>query len=72
MRERDTLSAIAKRELGNEKRFLEIYRMNRDLIKDQNLIKPGLRIRLPAGDGDPAAVKRTVVASSGHPEGGEP
>lgn len=47
VREKDTLSRIAKRELGDEKRFLEIYRMNQDIIRNKHRIKPGMKIRLP-------------------------
>lgn len=45
--EKDTLSGIAKRELGNERRFLDIARLNRDIISDKDTIRPGLKIRLP-------------------------
>ena len=47
VRKRDTLSRIARRELGSERRFVEIYRLNRDLISNRNKIKPGMKIRLP-------------------------
>ncbi len=45
--EKDTLSGIAKRELGSERRFLDIAKLNRDIIRNKNVIKPGLKIRLP-------------------------
>lgn len=44
----DTLSAIAKRELGNAARWPEIHRLNPD-IEDPNLIHPGQTLRLPGG-----------------------
>lgn len=47
VRDRDTLSRIAKRELGNEKLYLEIYKLNKDIIRDRHMIKPGMKIRLP-------------------------
>lgn len=47
VRKRDTLSRIARRELGNERLFLNIFKMNRDIIQDLNRIKPGMKIRLP-------------------------
>ncbi len=47
VRQRDTLSRIARRELGNERLFLNIFKMNRDIIQDLNRIKPGMKIRLP-------------------------
>ncbi len=72
VQERDTLSSIAKSELGNERRFLELYRLNRDLIKDKNVIKPGLRIRLPGMAGASGASDSRVVASLGDDGAGEP
>jgi len=47
VRTRDTLSRIAKRELGDEGRFGEIYSLNKDIIRNKNRIKPGMKIRLP-------------------------
>jgi len=47
VRDKDTLSGIAQRELGNEKKFLDIAKLNRDIIRNKNVIKPGLKIRLP-------------------------
>ncbi len=47
VRDKDTLSGIAKRELGNERRFLDIAKLNRDIIRNKNVIKPGLKIRIP-------------------------
>ncbi|MFQ5424205.1 MAG: LysM peptidoglycan-binding domain-containing protein [Phycisphaerae bacterium] len=47
VRSGDSLSAIARRELGNEKRFNELYRLNRDRLDDKHRLKPGIRLRLP-------------------------
>jgi nucleoid-associated protein YgaU len=71
VRERDTLSSIAKLELGNERRFLELYRLNRDLIKNKNVIRPGLRIRLPGRASGSEAADSRVVASLGDGGAGE-
>ncbi len=49
VQENDTLSKIARRELGNERRFLEIYRLNKDVLPDKNTLRPGMKIRLPKG-----------------------
>ncbi len=48
VRKSDSLAKIARQELGNEKRFLEIYRLNRDRIPNRDQIKPGMKIRLPS------------------------
>ena len=65
VREKDTLSRIAKRELGDEKRFYDVYRMNRDIIENKDMIKPGLRIRLPVRESTPS--DHTAVVASGGP-----
>lgn len=43
----DTLSGIAQRELGSASRWPEIYKLNKDIIKDPNLIYPGQKIKIP-------------------------
>jgi nucleoid-associated protein YgaU len=47
----DTLSAIAKRFLGNASDYMEIFNANRDQLSDPDLIRPGqvLKIPQPAG-----------------------
>ncbi|MES9970178.1 MAG: peptidoglycan-binding protein LysM [Candidatus Thiodiazotropha sp.] len=45
----DTLSAIAKRFLGNATDYPKIFEANREVIKDPNLIYPGQKIRIPLG-----------------------
>jgi nucleoid-associated protein YgaU len=47
VRRADTLSRIAKRELGSEKRLNDILRLNKDVISNKNTLKPGMKIRLP-------------------------
>jgi nucleoid-associated protein YgaU len=43
----DSLSKIAKRELGDAKKWPEIYEANRDQIKNPDLIHPGQVLTLP-------------------------
>jgi hypothetical protein len=47
MRAGDTLSAIAQRILGDGNRWPEIHALNRDRVKDPNLILPGWELKLP-------------------------
>ncbi len=66
VRTKDTLSRIAKRELGDEGRFGEIYTLNKDIIRNKNRIKPGMKIRLPLlirGMGRPTAALTTLTAA---------
>jgi len=43
----DTLSKLAKGHLGDAKRYMEIFDLNKDLLKDPNLIKVGQVLKLP-------------------------
>lgn len=43
----DTLSAIAKSELGKASRWEEIYNLNKDQIKNPNLIYAGQKLKIP-------------------------
>ena len=43
----DSLSKIAKRELGDANKWHAIYAANRDKIKDPDLIHPGQVLTLP-------------------------
>jgi nucleoid-associated protein YgaU len=43
----DSLSKIAKRELGDANKWQAIYNANRDKIKDPDLIHPGQVLTLP-------------------------
>lgn len=44
----DTLWGIARRHLGDGRRYREIFELNRDQIQNPNLIFPGQVLRLPA------------------------
>ena len=43
----DSLSKIAKRELGNANAWTRIFESNMDIIKDPNKIYPGQIIKIP-------------------------
>lgn len=45
--DRETLSAISQKHLGRASRWIQIYRMNRNILKDPNKLKPGIVIALP-------------------------
>lgn len=45
--EGDSLSKIAKRFYGKADEWRRIYELNRDIIKDPDLIYPGQTLRLP-------------------------
>jgi nucleoid-associated protein YgaU len=45
----DTLRGLAARFLGDARRWPEIFQANRDVISDPNLIRPGMRLVIPAG-----------------------
>jgi nucleoid-associated protein YgaU len=44
----DTLSEIAKRELGSANKYMEIFDANRDQLSDPDKIKPGQVLKIPA------------------------
>ena len=44
----DTLSEIAKRELGSANKYMDIFNANRDQLNDPDLIKPGQVLKIPA------------------------
>jgi LysM repeat protein len=44
----DTLSAIAKKYLGDANAYMDIFNANRDQLKDPDLIKPGQVLKIPA------------------------
>jgi nucleoid-associated protein YgaU len=44
----DSLSKIAKEELGDASRWPEIFELNKDKIKDPNLIRPGQELKMPS------------------------
>lgn len=50
VKEGDSLSKIAKHELGDANKWRAIFEANRDKIKDPDLIHPGQVLTLPAGN----------------------
>jgi nucleoid-associated protein YgaU len=48
VKEGDSLSKIAKRELGDANKWPAIYDANRDKIKDPDMIHPGQVLALPS------------------------
>jgi LysM repeat protein len=45
----DTLSAIAKKFLGNANEYMDIFNANRDQLSDPDKIKPGQVLKIPQG-----------------------
>ena len=43
----DSLSRIAKEQLGNANDYMKIFELNRDQLSDPNEIKPGQILKLP-------------------------
>jgi nucleoid-associated protein YgaU len=43
----DTLSAIAKAQLGDSNAYMKIFEANKDQLSDPNNIKPGQVLRIP-------------------------
>jgi nucleoid-associated protein YgaU len=43
----DTLSAIAKKHLGNANAYMKIFEANRDQLTDPDKIKPGQVLKIP-------------------------
>ena len=51
VQEGDTLSSIARNELGKVSRWAEIYALNRDVLgRDYDYLSPGMRLILPGKD----------------------
>jgi nucleoid-associated protein YgaU len=48
VRQGDTLSGIAKKQLGDANRWPEIFELNGEVISDPDLIFPGQVLVLPA------------------------
>ena len=44
----DTLSAIAKAQLGDANKYHKIFEANRDVLSDPDRIKPGQVLKIPA------------------------
>ncbi len=54
VQEGDTLSSIARNELGKVSRWAEIYQINREALgKDYDYLTPGMRLVLPLRDSSP-------------------
>jgi len=45
--EGDTLSSLAGRHLGDQNRYMELYRANRDVLPNPNMVRPGMVLKLP-------------------------
>lgn len=43
----DTLSKIALDHLGAARRYPEIFNLNRDILDDPDMIKPGQALKIP-------------------------
>jgi nucleoid-associated protein YgaU len=43
----DTLSKIAKAELGDANAYMKIFEANRDILSDPNKIFPGQKLKIP-------------------------
>ncbi len=43
----DTLSKIAKQLFGNANRYMEIFNLNKDILKNPDLIHVGQKLKLP-------------------------
>ncbi len=50
----DTLWKIAKDHYGDGARYREIFEANKPMLKDPDKIYPGLRLRIPGGNGGAA------------------
>lgn len=57
----DCLWNIAKKQLGNGADYTKIYNLNKDKIKNPNLIYPGQVLTLPSGDTTLRPRKKTIV-----------
>jgi nucleoid-associated protein YgaU len=44
----DTLSKIAKKYLGDSNAYMKIFNVNKDVLNDPNVIKPGQKLKIPA------------------------
>lgn len=44
----DTLIQIAQEQLGDSSRYKAIYEANRDQMKNENALRPGMKLRMPA------------------------
>lgn len=51
VRRKDTWSSIARRELGEEGRWPELYELNRKAFPNPHHLRPGVRVKLPTKGG---------------------
>ncbi len=56
----DTLSKIAKEQLGDADRWREILDANKDVIKDPNVIRPGTELKIPTSETEPGKPAKTA------------
>ena len=61
----DTLEQLAVKYLGDRKRFMEIYQLNRDLLPSPNVLPIGAELRLPSRTAPPV-VKPKVKPKDAH------
>jgi nucleoid-associated protein YgaU len=47
VRPKDTLSKIARQQLGSEKHCSELYQLNKDMLGKKNILKPGMKLKIP-------------------------
>ncbi|MCB1053850.1 MAG: LysM peptidoglycan-binding domain-containing protein, partial [Acidobacteria bacterium] len=47
----DTLSKIAKHYFGNANKYMDIYNINTDILKNPDLIRVGQKLKLPNRQG---------------------
>jgi len=66
---KDTLSRIAKEQLGDARRYREIVELNRGVLGDHNRIRPGMKLKLPARGAAATSIDGGVETSAR--EGGE-
>lgn len=72
VRSMDSLSWIAKRELGAGARWREIWLLNRDRLPSPNLLHPGLALRLPPRErpqGDSSGTEPSPIPPVSRPQG---
>jgi hypothetical protein len=53
----ETLSSLATYYLGSDSRFIELYQLNKDVLKNPNRLQVGMKLRIP-----PAKLSRVVSA----------
>lgn len=58
----DSLSAIAKKQLGSASRWQEIYNLNKDIISNPNVIYPGQKLKLPKYAKGTLGIKKDELA----------